>query len=271
MRTPRPSPVEMIDLHSHILPGIDDGAQSLDESVTMARVASADSIAQLVSTPHSAGWNGAWKNPPTGVKELQEELTRHAIQLRVLPGLEVRIDLDTPAEARDGQVMTLNHSRYLLVELPFDHYPPYVEHVLFELQVSGLVPILAHPERCSIFASNPETLFHLVERGVLVQVTAASIAGEFGPAVQAFTRVLLEHRLAHVIASDAHSARLRPPVLSDAVRIAAGWIGDQEATAMVTTVPRAIVEDRSLCAEPPIQPRAGRRWFRRRRQSYRPT
>jgi protein-tyrosine phosphatase len=265
MRTPKPSPADMIDLHSHILPGIDDGAQSIEEALAMAHVASADGITQIVSTPHDVGWDGAWQNPPAGVEELQEELERHAIQLRVLPGLEVRIDLDTPARARDGQVMTLNRSRYLLVELPFNHYPPYVEHVLFELQVSGFVPILAHPERCSVLASNPATLFRLVERGVLVQVTAASIAGEFGSAVEAFTRLLLEHRLAHVIASDAHSARLRPPTLSGAVHIAADWIGEQEAITMVTTVPRAIVEDRLWRAEPPVEPRAGRRWFRRRR------
>ena len=265
MRTPKPSPADMIDLHSHILPGIDDGAQSIEEALAMARVASADGITQIVSTPHDVGWDEAWRNPPTGVEELQEQLDRHAIPLRVLPGLEVRIALDTPAGARDGQVMTLNDSRYLLVELPFNHYPPYVEHVLFELQVSGFVPILAHPERCSVLAGNAETLFRLVERGVLVQVTAASIAGEFGPAVEALTKLLLEHRLAHIIASDAHSSGLRPPVLSDAVHIAANWIGDQEATAMVTTVPRAIVEDRPWRAEPPVQPQARRRWFRLRR------
>jgi len=254
----------MIDLHSHILPGVDDGAQSLDEAVTMARMAAADGIEQIVSTPHDVGWNLAWQHPSVGIQALQEELDRRAIKLRVLPGLEVRIDLDTPARAREGQVLTLNRSRYLLVELPFSHYPPYVEQILFELQVSGFVPVLAHPERHSTVMRDPSLLFHLVQRGILVQVTAASIVGQFGSDIRDFTRLLLRRRLAHIIASDAHSARLRPPTLSAAVRVAARWIGVEEATAMATTVPLAIVDDRSWQPDPPAEPQSRHHWFRRR-------
>lgn len=265
MRAHKHSPVGMIDLHSHILPMIDDGAQSLRESLEMAQLAWEDGISQIVATPHDTGWGGSWQNTRESVQTLQAEMDHHEIALQVLPGLEIRIDLDTPQQAREGHLLALNDSRYLLIELPFTHYPPYTDRVIFELQVAGFVPILAHPERYSYLKSHPMRLFALVERGALIQVTTSSILGDFGASVRDFSRLLLEHRLAHVIASDAHRINIRPPILSQAVQIAAQWIGEQQATAMVTSVPEAIVNDQPWQPEPPIEPKPERRWFRTRK------
>jgi len=243
---------------------IDDGAQSPREALEMAQLAWKDGITQIVASPHDTGWGGGWQSTTEAVQTLQEEIDHHKIALQVLPGLEIRIDLDTPQKAREGHLLALNGSRYLLIELPFTHYPPYTDHVILELQVAGFVPILAHPERYSYLKARPMRLSALVERGVLVQVTTSSILGEFGASVRDFSRFLLEHKLAHVIASDAHGATVRPPILSQAVEIASRWIGEQQATAMVTSVPEAIVNDQPWQPESPVEPKPEHRWFRTR-------
>ena len=264
MRAHKPSPAGMIDLHSHILPMIDDGAQNLRESLEIAQLAWEDGITQMVATPHDTGWGGSWQSTRESVQTLQVELGHHEIPLQVLPGLEIRIALNTPKQAREGHLLTLNDSRYLLIELPFTHYPPYTDHVIFELQVAGFVPILAHPERYSYLKTDPMKLFALVERGALVQITTSSILGEFGARVRDFSRLLLEHRLAHVISSDAHGVSIRPPGLSQAIETASRWIGEQQATAMVTSIPEAIVNDQTWQTESPVEPKPERRWFRAR-------
>ena len=265
MRARKPSSAGMIDLHCHILPMIDDGAQSLAEALEMARLACEDGVVQVVATPHDTGRDERWRGAREGVRALQEELTRREIPLQVLAGLEIRIDLDTHQQIRDERYLTLNDSHYLLIELPFDYYPLYVEHVIFELLLAGYTPILAHPERSSFLEDDPMKLFRLVQRGALVQVTTTSISGDFGAGIRNFTRLLLEHGLVHIIASDAHGAALRPPVLSQAVETAAQWIGEQRATAMVTAAPEAIVNDQRWEPEPPIEPQPERHWFRIRR------
>lgn len=253
----------MIDLHCHILPTVDDGAQSMEEALEMARLAWEDGIVRMVATPHDTGWWGdGWQNAREGVRALQRELDGREIPLQVLPGMETRIDPDTLHRARTGMALTLNNSRYLLIELPYNHYPPYVEQVLFDLQVAGYAPILAHPERFSFLADDPMKLFRLVQRGALVQVTTTSIIGEFGRGTRDFTRLLLEHRLAHIIASDGHRASIRSPILSQGVETAAQWIGEQQAAAMVTTIPAAIISDQPWQPESPIEPQPERRWFR---------
>jgi len=262
MRAHKPAPVGMIDLHSHILPMIDDGAQNLGEALQMAQIAWEDGITQIAATPHNTGWDKRWHGTRESVQTLQEKLVHHEIPLQVLPGLEIRIGLDTPQQAREGQILALNDSRYLLIEFPFNYYPQYADQVIFELQVAGFVPILAHPERYSYLKEHPMTLFALVERGALVQVTTTSILGEFGASVRDFSRLLLEHKLAHIIASDAHGANIRPPVLSQAVEVAVQWIGEQQAIAMVTSVPEAIINDQPCQPESPIEPQSERRWFR---------
>lgn len=251
----------MIDIHTHILPGLDDGASNLDEALEMARVAVADGIAQLVATPHSA-WGAATEgNVREGVQALQAALDEAGIVLRVMRGVEVWLTPEVVAQQHAGRAFPINGGRYMLVELPPHQIPPYTEQSIFALQLAGVTPILAHPERYSALEGNLNPLYELVNRGVLGQVTAGSLLGDFGPQAKQMAEIMLTHRLAHVIASDAHAARGRVPVLAMAAKRAAQLVGEEQARAMVTTVPESIVTGRAIEVPEPEPYRAKRHWL----------
>lgn len=254
----------LTDLHTHILPGVDDGAVDLAEATEMARAALADGIRTLAATPHNL------RLPPgtgpaaleTRLAALQRHLEAEGLPLRVVLGAEVALIAALPQQIDAGVVPALNGSRYLLLELPFDEAPVPIEELIFQVQVRGYVPILAHPERSPAFVRRPDALRPLVERGALVQITGASLVGAFGREAQAAARCLLEANLAHVIASDAHDATHRPPRLAQAEALAARILGAARAHALVAANPAAILADQPLDVEPPRPP--ARRWFWRR-------
>ena len=252
----------MIDLHCHILPGVDDGPTVMEEAVAMARAAVQDGITTVVATPHSVVWAFAGCEGATRKKvaAMRAELASHGVELELLAGIEARVTPDLPALFARGHVFTLNGSRYILVEFPFDVLPNFVEQTLFELQLRQLVPVIAHPERNSEIARNPGILHRLVSRGMLVQVTSGSLLGDFGHRTQQTAELLVAHRLAHIIASDAHSAKWRLPSLLEATARATRLIGREAAEAMVTTVPAAILRDEEM-AIPEPRPVERQTWF----------
>ncbi len=243
----------LTDLHTHILPGVDDGAADLAEALDMARAALADGIHTMAATPHHLhlppGMDGAAL--AARVAALQCRLELEGLPLRVVAGVEAALIAALPQQLDAGLICPLNGSRYLLLEPPVNCLCAQVQELVFQVQVRGYTPILAHPERSAAFAHDAEGLYALVERGVLVQITAASLEGGFGHAVQEMARRLLRARLVHVIASDAHDAHYRPPRLSHAEVLAAGLIGDERAHALVATNPAAILAGRPLEVEPP--------------------
>ena len=253
----------MIDLHCHILPEVDDGAASLDESVRMARAAVGDGVHTIVATPHGSAWayTGTAAETRERTAALQSELALLGVRLEILPGLEVYLTPDSPNLYARGEIFTLNTSRYMLVEFPFQGIPPNTEQTLFELQLRGVVPVIAHPERNAAIASDQGILHAMVARGMLAQVTAGSLLGFFGVRIQRVAETLLESRLVHVIASDGHPMQGRWPLLSKAVERASELIGEQSALDMVTTTPAAILRDEEVVAPEP-QPAELRRWFR---------
>ncbi len=234
----------MIDLHTHILPGLDDGAQSLADAVAMARAAAADGITTVLATPHANGHQPLTQEEVARrARALQGELEEQGIALRVLPGIENAIAPDLPQRVEGGTAFPLAGTPYLLVELPLEGFPPYTEQVLFELQVRGLTPLLAHPERNAALQRDPSPLERLVRRGILAQVTAASLMGAFGPRTQRAAVAFLKQGLVHVIATDAHAvASPRAPLLSPAVAVAARIVGQAQAWEMVEAIPHAILE-----------------------------
>lgn len=250
----------MIDLHNHLLPGVDDGAATLADSVDIARVARADGITAIVATPHRNPWSyRADRADAEGrLAEVAAACAEAGIDLQLFLGGESYVAPDLPEQVRSGLALTINAGHYLLVEWPYDQYPPYSEPVLFELQVRGLHPVMAHAERYRIVQREPARLAALIERGLVVQVTAGSLLGEAGPAVQRTAESLLEQNLAHLLATDSHSVAHRPPVLSLARERARALVGDERAWALVRDVPAAILEDRplSLPAPAPRKPRA---------------
>lgn len=201
----------MIDIHSHILPGVDDGANSLEESIEMAKLAVQEGITQIVASPHH--FTSRFYNPKekilSKVNHLNQALQKENIPLEVLLGQEVRIIGDLISEYEKNQIATINEEIYVLIEFPANHVPGYAEQLFFEIQMAGLIPIIVHPERNSQFVEQPDKLYNLIEKGALSQVTAASISGYFGKKIQKFTIQLIEANLTHVVASDAHNTTSR--------------------------------------------------------------
>ncbi len=252
----------LTDLHSHILPGVDDGAADLAAAIAMAKAALADGVGCIAATPHSLRFPEGVD--PAGlearVASLQEHLEAEQLPLRVVVGVEMVIIVALPQQIDAGRVVGLNRSRYLLLEMPLVEPPPQLEDPIFQVQVRGYVPILAHPERCVGLMRRLDALRPLVERGALVQITAGSLEGTFGRTAQEAAQRLLAAGLAHVIASDAHDAEHRPPRLSRAEALAAAIVGPERAHALVATTPAAILNDQTLDVEPP-RPAERRRWF----------
>ncbi len=225
----------MIDLHCHILPGLDDGSPDLATSLAMARIALDDGIETIVATPHcSVDAGPAPAQIRTAVQQLQIALADHGLSLTVLPGAEVQADPNLAETVRDGQIMTIaDQGNYLLLEPPFIGIPNYLEQLCFELQIIGITPILAHPERAEIAQRQPEVYTRLVEHGCLIQINASSLRGEYGGTIRRIAADLIHKQLAHIIASDGHNATSRPPVLSK-VRRAVVQAGDEHAFAKMT-------------------------------------
>ena len=202
----------MLDFHSHILPGLDDGAPDMKTAIEMARIAVADGITLMAATPHFI--EGSMENHRDlileKVSEFQQVLDEERIPLKVVPGCEVFISPDTPARMEKKELMTVNNKgKHLLVEFPIQCIPSYTEQVLFDLKVMGVTPVIAHPERNIELANKPELVLNLVSRGCLMQINGGSITGLYGKKVQKTARLLTINDLIHLIGSDGHTSNLR--------------------------------------------------------------
>ncbi|MFC3884658.1 tyrosine-protein phosphatase [Bacillus songklensis] len=212
----------MIDIHCHILPNIDDGAKTIEDSLEMAKIAVADGITTIIATPHHQ--NGRFINVKSSiierVKELNEELTKQSIPLTILPGQEPRIYGELVEDYEKGEVLTLNDGKkYVMVEFSSSQVPKYAEQLLFDIQLQGLNPVIVHPERNAQIMEQPDLLYDFVKKGALTQVTASSVTGHFGKKIQKFSQQLIEANLTHFIASDAHNTSGRTFRLSEAYNI----------------------------------------------------
>ncbi|MCF6291037.1 MAG: hypothetical protein L3J03_08610 [Desulfobacterales bacterium] len=256
----------MIDLHCHILPELDDGPQDLAESLAMAAVAVDNGIHTVVATPHTL--NGQYRNHIDQIEyqaaRLRQALIEKDIPLTVHFGAEVHAAPDLMLQVDNGFAPTINNMRkYLLLELPAHNLPPRLKETIFQLQLAGITPILAHPERNLILQHNLQTLDELVRMGTLCQVTAFSVTGRFGAAIRQCTAGMLESGLVHIIASDSHGTSFRQPDLSEAVTVAGEIFQDHgKALEMVTTTPEAIIAGESITIpEPSLALPKKRKWF----------
>ncbi len=254
----------MIDIHTHILPGLDDGAADIQESLDMARIALADGIHTMIASPHTL--NGVYPNTRARILaslgELRAALSKEGVEIKLAPGSEAHLNPDMVEKVAAGETITLNdNQRYLLLEFPFHSIPPGAKQEIFQLQLKGFTPILAHAERNVAFQQQFERLYEFVGMGCLVQITAMSITGELGRDTRLCAQKMLECRLAHIIASDAHSAAHRPPVLSAGLKKAAKILGDpDEAEEMVAQRPASILTGEKIIIPEPQQP-PKKRWF----------
>ena len=249
----------MIDLHSHVLPGLDDGAQTLDESVEMARAAAEDGVTVLAGTPHV---RDDYRTTPAQMEEalaaVRAAVAEAGIPVDVRGGGELAVDWLERFEPDELRRFGLGgNPRYLLVEFPYYGLRLDLGQKLFDLRTEGFVPVLAHPERNGELVADLGVLERLVGSGVLVQVTAASLDGRLGRRTQAAAKAVVERGLAHMVASDAHAPELRQIGMSAAARA----VGDDALARWLTEeMPAAILADGPLPPRPEVQ-RRRRRWF----------
>lgn len=255
----------MIDLHTHILPGVDDGVSTDDEAVEFARMAVADGVRTIVATPHCK--EGFYVNERdtvvAGVERLRGLLRDAGVEVSVLPGAEVHLAPELVARVRDGRAPTLaDNGVTLLLELSLNQHQTDIDSVVFQLRLAGLQVLMAHPERIRYFQDDPARYETLVGQGAWGQVTTGSILGVFGEDARVYTERLLAEGLVHVIASDAHNTRGRPPLLGEAVEAAIPLVGEARARAMVEDAPAALLEGREPDL-PPVEPPRPRSFFGR--------
>jgi protein-tyrosine phosphatase len=239
----------VIDLHSHVLPGLDDGAATLEESLAVARAAVADGIEVLAATPHVRDdFPTTAAAMEEGVATLREAFARAGVALELVPGGEIAFDrLPRLSEAELRRFGLGGNPEYLLVEFPYWGWRLRLEHELFELRTAGFIPVLAHPERNDEVQAEPERLDDLVEVGALIQVTSASLDGRLGRTARVTGLRLVELGLVHLIGSDAHAPALRGIGMSEAARA----VGDERLARWLTIdVPGAIVAGREIPERP---------------------
>jgi protein-tyrosine phosphatase len=250
----------VIDLHSHVLPGLDDGAQSIDDSRELARRAAAEGITAIAATPHvRADYPTTVAEMEAGVASLRADFAEQGIPVEILHGGEIDFDAMATLSQEDLRRFTIAQTgRYLLVEFPYRGWPLGLEQRLFDLALAGITPILAHPERNAVVQGEPDRLATIVDRGGLVQITAASLDGRIGRSSRKAAEELIANGRAHLLASDAHTPEVREVGLAGAVEA----LADEELASYMTEVaPAAIVAGE---APPPVPERKRRRRFLRR-------
>jgi protein-tyrosine phosphatase len=244
----------MVDIHHHLLWGLDDGSKSLENSIEMAKIAVADGITHVVCTPHA---NGQYAYDPKVVAEkiatLQQALDSAGITLKLGHGCDFHMSYDNIQEAKsDPARFSINGHGYLLVELPDYGISQALTETFYQLRLAGLTPILTHPERNATLVANPQRMANWMRGGLLLQVTANSVLGNMGKPAQRMAHHLLQNRWVHFLATDAHNTTSRPPKLREAYEAVAEKYGPEYAYALCIGNPLAVFMGKPLLphAEP---------------------
>jgi protein-tyrosine phosphatase len=244
----------MIDLHSHILPGVDDGATDLDVALQMARMAVEDGIQVMACTPHfmPGMYDNTAHDIRNRVSQFQSILNNEGIPLQLVVGCDGHIRPDFLAKLRSNEMLRLNDSRYVLFEPPHNIVPQRLDDLMFNILVAGYVPILTHPERLKWIEQSFDLVEKLFQQGVWMQITAGSLTGRFGSRPQYWSQKMLAEGMIHILATDAHNLKSRPPVLSGAYELAVKEVGLDEAQNLVLGRPVIILDDEPAASAPPI-------------------
>jgi protein-tyrosine phosphatase len=255
----------VIDLHSHILPGIDDGSGNLEMSLEMARIAVKDGIRIMACTPHI--YPGLYHNHKEGIvaarDALQAALDEEAIPLQLTTGADVHLVPGVLEGLRAGAIPSLHNTRYVLLEPSHHVAPPRFAESVFQLVASGYVPVITHPERLTWIKDHFKMMTQLTRQGAWLQITAGALTGMFGPGPKYWAERFVGEGFAHVLATDAHSSTRRVPVLSEGLAVVEKLLGPDEAQQMVRGRPAALMSNVPPSQVAPLPARAavgGRRW-----------
>ena len=244
----------MIDLHNHILPGLDDGAADVAMSLAMARAFVADGVHTVACTPHILP--GLYHNNGPQIREavtaLQGVLAEAAIPLRLVTGADNHIVGDFVPGLAAGRLLTIADTRYVLVEPPHHVPPARMEEFFFGIVMAGYVPILTHPERLTWINTHYSTILKLLQAGVWMQITCGSLTGGFGRGPRYWGEKMLDEGCVHILASDAHDVSRRPPCMSEARQLAAKRLGEEEARNLVDVRPNGVISNAAPSSLPPL-------------------
>ncbi len=247
----------MIDIHSHILPETDDGSMDMVCSVEMAQIAVDSGVTEMIATPHS-NQRGYFENYVSAelaekFRGLMNELKNEEIPLKLYPGMEVYGTHDVPQLLKEGRLLTLNNSRYLLIEFDFYSDIYRMERVLYDLLDLGCVPVIAHPERYFALQDEPEIVGRWIEDGMATQVNKGSLTGRFGRGAKRLSNILLADGNISCVASDAHGAQMRSPNMSEAYEYLAVEASEETAELLLCENPRRILMNQPLLRAEGIQ------------------
>lgn len=253
----------MVDIHTHVLPQVDDGSDSFEESLTMLRRASLSGVDTVVATPHWLPGSFIISNDERDllVEELQQRVKEAQLPVKIVSGRECYFAPDLFSFDKDFNRFTFgNQGHYLLIESPMQQIPPYVDQMIFDIQIREITPIIAHVERYADVIEDPNIVRKFIEKGCIVQVNLGSVRGRYGSAVQETAQILLTHRLAHIVASDMHTAHSTP--LGEGFLEVSSLVGEEEALRLMDERPRATVEGRAIPRPEPLEYRPKKPWWK---------
>lgn len=241
-----------IDIHSHIIPGVDDGSPNLETSLELLKLAAETGTTDIIATPHviDANSNLTWDAIQRHVEELQKKAGESGISIRIYPGAETELNWDLlELIKKDHRSFCLAGSRYLLMEMPSLMLPPHLDEMIYELQLLDIVPVLAHPERQMQLMEKPETLLALLKKGCIAQSNGGSLTGVFGSKAHDNVHLLLDHNMTGFLGSDAHNMRHRNTDLKSAREKIVKYWGEGRAMELLETRPRYILENKAMLPE----------------------
>lgn len=249
----------MYDIHYHLIFGVDDGPATLEQSLELAEASIADGVTYVVATPHA---NEHYPHRPELNRE-RLELLRESLkgQLELGIGCDFHLSYENIEDFfRNPSKYTINGKQYLLVEFPDHGIPPTIGNTFYQMQSAGVTPILTHPERNPILMANPTMIVNWLEVGCLVQITAGSLLGKFGPRCEAFAHKMVKRNWVHIVASDAHYLKGRWPRMGEAFQMLKDQYGDDVADRLCVRNPRSVVQGEPVESQPERDYRAPRRW-----------
>ncbi len=253
----------MIDIHSHILPGVDDGSQTMEESLSMAEIYLENGIDEIIATPHyieETDPNTFDENKKV-LEELNNALDKKGLNLKVYLGNEIYVSPDILNNIIEKRVATLNETKYVLVEMPMFDIPMYMENVIYELCLKGYIPIIAHPERNTKIQQDPNILYKFIMGGCLAQLNLPSLEGRYGKASEEVGKLLLTNNMIHFVGTDAHSPRVRSPRVKKSLDILMDIV-DLDIFENITKLNgKALLENKLISVEEPIKYKEKKKGF----------
>lgn len=238
----------MFDMHSHIIPDIDDGAKDIEISKTMLQIAADHGTTHIIATPHviEGDWLPSWELITEGCEGLRKLACQLGLNLRIYPGGEIAMNMDILEVIKQPGPYCINGGRYLLVELPAAEIPDFADDFFFTLQARGITPIIAHPERHPVIARKPEWLAGWINKGILTQINCTSLTGKMGERTMKTAELLARNQMIYFFGSDAHSIRTRNPNLSPGVVKLKAMIGEERTRQILYGNPQSILNNEDI-------------------------